>query len=515
MPEKIKSLFLKPEPQQRLPHVRLYTRRLLQKNKNNHSGYFHNSTYKSEQQQIKSMITKNQVAAKCIYIMQRQLRDTNHPVMRRRIQEHIDRLSTFGMMEIYSMLVYNDSITLLCNDYEEEPNYTLYNSNAVRIGKFDSCLRLHDNTAVRINGNGTADTGKAVHGRMTGECITQTLKYKNGKEIKFGYNETSPAPSEAKGRVVKNDPNRNIIMRILRNETIGRKEFLVGILLVLAVAYAISGLAFAAGTISKGQAPSVAALGIYIVPLIMYIMLIYKRVGDFGPTGLKRVAIMFLLMCINMLGFIILLLMPTKVATAEERRNTSQADRQAAERAKATLSKRSNTFSGTLPWFGITPEILAIANRIENRMPAGASRPNNGSDADSSGVNSEYPQDNNCNMEEPECRESDNKQAEQEEEERESRRKEIESKIDALKRDKSSYEDKKRGAENDANSQRQQGDTYASYANSESDEGRRNDYMQNAESCYSKANEYESLAREYESKANECENDIRSLEGQL
>ena len=50
---------------------------------------------------MSTTITKMQVAAKCLRLLQQQMQRSNHPTMRQRLQKHIDHLTCLGILDEY------------------------------------------------------------------------------------------------------------------------------------------------------------------------------------------------------------------------------------------------------------------------------------------------------------------------------------------------------------------------------------------------------------------------------
>lgn len=440
---------------------------------------------------MSTTVTKMQVAAKCLRLLQLQMQRSNHPTMRLRLQKHIDHLTCMGILDVYKLVVYQTSIELLADDYEHEPNYKLHSDGSMEAGRYDAELKLHDAETLRLHADGSADTGRSNHGHMTGECITHNRVFEKGREKHFGYHNFGNDGSGPQGHMVNNDPDAPILQRILRNETLTGWEFFVGVLLMLLA----MGVCSAVSIGLLGTESPAALFG--VVVLAGYVWLASRRVADMNCFGGKRIVVTLLAMLTSTLGLLVLLFFPTKVHTAREQRFNDRQHSQRAAQVRQILNARGHSFTGNLPWFRLNAAEAAIITALQSGqgidIPAGpapaadpAASPFAPSGSSSRGG-------------------SDDHAAE------EQRRQEREREISHLESQLSSVESRQRQAENDAQRARQQGDTYMSYARSESDESRARDYEGSADRCYDEASSYESDAQRYASEASDLRSQIDHL----
>ena len=451
------------------------------------------------------MITKHQVMAKCIHIMDAQLKNTNHPVLRERIRDKIDYFSSPGRMDEYQMIVYSNCITLINNDYENRPNINLYEGNKLTIGRFDSTLNIHDKEHIRIHGNGSADSGACVHGEIEGDCISHKREFEKGKEVKYTYGKASSRSSiYSDNKRVNNNAGASFFNRLIHNETIGSGDYIKGLIVIVIVGAALStiGLSF-----------------LSIVPGLFLIYIMYKRITDAGYEGATRLVFLVGAMLLNVIGIIILALLPSKVISEQESNYQAQMRSEANNRASNDLKKRCNSFSGTLSWFYTNNDIERMASSLAGKSPV-AHKPYHPSTSDSQDEELRRQQEEEEERlrqeeEQEELRRQEEERERAEEADRERRRGELEREISALMGRLSSEECTLSNAESRASSLRQQGETYLSYANSEQDESRRNDYLQSAESRFSEAAQYESEAASAASAISSLQSEISSLQSEM
>ena len=441
-------------------------------------------------------ITKHQVMAKCVHIMNAQLKNTNHPLLRERIKEKIDFLVTARRAEEYQMIVYSNCITLLHNDYLRCPNFNLYAEDKLIIGRFDDLLRVHDKQHIRINGDGTADSGACVHGDIEGNCITHKRVYEKGKEVEYTYHSTDRHSAVFnRGKKVKNDNSLPLLKRLIHNETIGQRDFVMGLLAIMCCGAVLALLGLAILNLALG---------------IAMIILAYKRLADAGYEGVTRIVLLVVALFLNMLGLVALCLLPSKVVSEQEFNISSELYAKAQAQAADGLKRRCSNYSGSLSWFYVTNEI----NNMAEKFAAGASvkAPHNpyagGGDFGGQQECDDGFQPSNGGRGSALGRD-------EAESERERHNNNIERQIRALESKLSSEQYAQSTAENKASSLRQQGETYLSYANSEQDESRRRDYLQSAESRFSEAAQYDSDASSAASAIASLQNEINSLRSEM
>lgn len=458
---------------------------------------------------MSSNITKYHVAARCVVLLQRLLRDTQQPLMRHRVQEHIDRLTARGMLDSYQMILYRNLIILINDNYTERPNYELWSDGRLRIARYDSCLRMHDNEALRLAADGTADSGRANHGAMEGECICNTVEYENGKPKKYCYETPKTEDEQAGGPTVNNRPGRNFLQRVMKDETLSRSDFFLS-LLVITFTAAIS----MAVLNSLHLSFLIVLAGIAIFALMLWIY--SKRVADCGATHGSRIMLALLAILMNWMGLAFLLFYPTKVQTAAQAQRNNRTATDMREKAQKALANRCNSYDGDLPWLPITGEVQRMANDmmtgVANGTLAGGPIMPDGRDTGNMAEEQQRIQEER----ERHCKEreeAERKRREQEERDRTRRR--IEREIDQLQSEKSSCKTSRNSAEREADTARQQGDTYASYARSEEDASRRNDYDYNAEREYAAEARARSEAARYQSRIDELDRRISDLRSQL
>lgn len=465
-------------------------------------------------------ITKNQVAAKCIYVLKRQTRNTNNRAMRQRLQTHIDYLSEYGLMDNYSLIVYSNCITLLANNYTSEPNYRLFSDGDLLISKFDPELRMNDQEAIRVHADGTADSGQAIHGHMVGDAITETSKRVRGKEVRNEYEDTRPQYAAE----VHNDYSRNFFMRILKNDTIGRLDFFLGSTL-LAIVFAIS-FSLLILKIDNADFAFPALILEGLICIAAYIFLAYKRIGDMGLFGFVRFIALLASLSFQIIGFIVMLFFPTRVVLSTGISAHERAEERAKEIARKELSSRLQVYNGNLSWFRLSADIMAIVRKLEPNHKTTSSR----HPVDNDDINDEEERKRQEQEDEEERKRQEQEDEEerrrqeqeereeeerQEQEERDRRRSELRSEINQLKSELQSAAFRQRQEEADAERCRSQADSYASYARSESDDSLRADYESRADSYYSDASNYESRARDYASEVARYESEISDLENEL
>lgn len=443
-------------------------------------------------------VTKYQVMAKAIQIMTNQMRDSRNPEMKRRLREKIDYFSSFGVIDNYRMIVYSNNIILIHNDFRNYPNISLFNSGHMYIGAYDNALSLHDPQTIHIHGNGKADSGACVHGYFEGDSVTEDVVRENGKEVKFKYTGTNPyADFYKKGKRVKNDMSLPFIKRLLYNETVTQGDFVKSLLSIILIGSVLSNT-------------KLNFLLIILGIILMYIT--YKRVKDLGYGGAKAVVLIFVLLCLQVVGLIILCIMPSKVTNNDEYKKFEERMNENLALAEKALKARCNTFNGSISWLLINAETLRIANSLI------------GGNGRTSGIPYSQPDDNHDypDEEEERCQREEEERRRQREEEEERREEDRQRKISSLERQISYLESRISSlrsvvsrAESQASSARQQAATYISYANSAEDEYLRNDYLQSADSYYSDAAQYESEAASAESEISSLQSEVNSLQSEI
>lgn len=436
-------------------------------------------------------VTKYQVMAKCIQIMTKQMKDSKHPEMKRRLRERIDYLTSFGVIDNYRMMVYNNCVTLIHNDFKNNINLSLYDDGKLRIGRFDATLQINDPQCIRIHGDGTADSGACIHGYVEGECITESLLREKGKEVRYTY-QSSGNPynsfiSDAKR--VKNDMSLPLLKRLLKNETIGQGDFCKALLLMLGIFIMLAaiGLEF-----------------LLIIPGIFFTYLVYKRILDMGYSGGGAILLLILCYMFSFLGLLILAVMPSKVVSEKECNFAENMLSKELAAAENDLKARCDTYPRSIDWLLMNAETARIAASLAGD---GAVTPIEDGD-DALGENEEPYQ---AEEEEPQGQEDDSCDSDARREQISS----LEQRIRSLASQMGSAEYTKCQAESQAASQRQQGETYLSYANSTQDEAQRNDYLQSADRCFSEAARYDSEAASAASTISSLQQDIDSLQNEI
>lgn len=456
-------------------------------------------------------LDKNLVMAQCVAIMQRQSRNTRHPRMRAAIDNAIDYFGTPGRADEYGMIVYTNAITLVHRNYENRPNLTLYPDGKLLIARFDSWLKFDDPRCIRIHGDGTADCGVSNHGIMTGECLTEKLAYNQGKEIKYSYN-PQPLPFYLqRGDSVDNDDSLNLFGRLTRNRTIGRKDFLVGSLILFALFYLCSGIGMTVMQHNELLGQFIVGAGGLLL-FIAGIVLVVKRVGDLGFFGIPRVlAIAVMLVCPVLL--LLLLVMKTRVISEYQSEAARKKRQELHDEARRALARRCDVSDYTPDWFAASPEALRSAGRSGTPH-----RPAPCDEREEERRREEQERDRREEeRREEERREEERREAErqrEEEYERECRRNELDRQIGVLRSQLSSEEHRLNCARSEYDRARQQADTYLSYARSTDDESLRRDYEQSADSYLSDARSAESDASDAASRIADLQNEISCLESE-
>lgn len=444
-------------------------------------------------------IDKFQVMAQCVHIIQRQLRSTRNPKLRAALEDAAEHFGAIGRAEEYRMIVYADCIYLVHDDFKNEPNLKLSKDGKLYIGKLDICLIFNDRKCIRIHGDGTADCGWSMHGFMTGECITERVEYENGKEKRFCYDEQPLPPYLRDGARVNNDNSLGFFGRIRHNRTIGRKDFLLGLLSLLAVYYVVMIFTVMLAALAGGIGAVLTAIaGVFV--FVLLVMLVAKRVGDIGYFGGTRVALVLLTLFLPIM-FIVLLFVPTKVLSDAEYEADKARWQKRVDEGERALARRCDTADADIDWFRITPEVKALADRLAGRVSGtpSPSHPNH------------YPDDDRAAEEDMRRREEDD----QAEREREQRRDAIRREIDSLRSELSREESKLSRARSEYDRARQQADTYLSYARSTDSESIRRDYEQSAEGYLSDARSAERDMSDAERNVDDLRNRINSLESDM
>lgn len=460
-------------------------------------------------------IDKFQVMAQCVHIIRRQLRSTRNPKLRAALENAAEHFGAIGRAEEYRMIVYADCIYLVHDDFKNEPNLKLSKDGKLYIGKLDICLIFNDRKCIRIHGDGTADCGWSMHGFMTGECITERVEYENGKEKRFCYDEQPLPPYLRDGARVNNDNSLGFFGRIRHNSTIGRKDFLLGLLSLLAVYYVALIFAALAGSIG-----AVLTVIVGVIIFVLLVMLVAKRVGDIGYFGGTRVALVLLTLFFPIM-FIVLLFVPTKVLSDAEYEADKARWQRRVDEGERALARRCDTADAYIDWFRITPEVKALADRLAGRT-SGTSSPS---------YPNRYPDDDRAAEEEMrrraeeeaerECMEHRRREEEErmcredEERDREQRRDAIRREIDSLRSELSREESKLSRARSEYDRAKQQADTYLSYARSTDSESIRRDYEQSAEGYLSDARSAERDMSDAERNVDDLRSRINSLESDM
>ena len=446
-------------------------------------------------------INKYQLAAKCILIMRNQLGETNHPAMREYIIEQINYLSTPGVLDMYKIITYTNCIAMVCDRYDYYPCFKLFDNGSLYVSTLDDALRIHGDGCIRFLPNETVVRAKAVHGDLVGDAITETLAYdQNGNEKKFYMESGSSSNYRTAKRTVNNKNGRSFIERLLRDETIGKKDFLaVCIILIILGNMLQHALKPSLGHVYSGTL----TLGVILIP---YLFFVYKRAKD---TGLQQIAVI----ATTILAFffyktvgLILFFIPTGVIGKEKFRVEEQKEREAMEDGREAFQNRSETYRLSAPWFTWSSTLAAIENQLRkgtmNRT-----------------VNEGHP--NTPQRPSPQVETSNQQRMSSRNDELEERRarareriRVLESEIMSIMSQISSAESRKYSAESSANNAKMNGDTYMSYANAETDESRRNGYIQSAEDRYSDADRYQEEARAAEREIDSLTRTLNNLENE-
>jgi len=453
-------------------------------------------------------IDKFQVMAQCVHIIQRQLRNTRNPQMRTVLENAANRFGAIGMAEEYKMIAYKNCIYIIHNDFKNKPNLQLSNDGKLYIGKLDIALRFNDRKCIRIHGDGTADCGYSMHGIMTGDCITERLEYENGKPKRFGYEEQPLPPYMQDGLRVNNDYSLGFFGRIRHNGTIGRKDFLLGLLLLIAANYATMALVALSGSLGIILT---AVAGVLI--LAAAVMLVAKRIGDIGYFGGARAALVLLTLFLPIM-FIVLLFVPTKIVSESEYGADKQRWQKRVDEGEHALARRCDAIDADIDWFRITPEVMALTDRLAGHASGipSPSYPNH------------YPEDdqdaeeemNPCPEEEPEEPSSADEDDDREQEyEKKKRRDELKGKIYELSSELSREESKSNRAQSEYDRAKQQAEIYLSYARSTGDEALRRDYEQSAERYLDDVRSAESDKSDADSNISDLKSRIADLEREL
>lgn len=460
-------------------------------------------------------IDKFQVMAQCVHIIQRQLRSTRNPKLRTALENASEHFGAIGRAEEYRMIVYANCIYLVHDDFKNEPNLKLSNDGKLYIGKLDICLRFNDPKCIRIHGDGTADCGYSMHGFMTGECITERVEYENGKEKRFCYDEQPLPPYLQDGARVNNDSSLGFFGRIRHNSTIGRKDFLLGLLSLLAVYYVALIFAALAGSIG-----AVLTVIVGVIIFVLLVMLVAKRIGDIGYFGGTRVALVLLTLFFPIM-FVVLLFVPTKVLSDAEYEADKARWQKRVDEGERALARRCDTADADIDWFRITPEVKALADRLAGRTSGtpSPSYPNRYPDDDRAAEEemrrrAEEEAEREC-MEHRRREEEERMRREEEERDREQRRDAIRREIDGLRSELSGEESKLSRARSEYDRAKQQADTYLSYARSTDSESIRRDYEQSAEGYLSDARSAERDMSDAERNIDDLRNRINYLESDM
>lgn len=461
-------------------------------------------------------IDKFQVMAQCVHIIQRQLRSTRNPKLRTALEDAAEHFGAIGRVEEYRMIVYADCIYLVHDDFKNEPNLKLSKDGKLYIGKLDICLIFNDCKCIRIHGDGTADCGWSMHGFMTGECITERVEYENGKEKRFCYDEQPLPPYLRDGARVNNDNSLGFFGRIRHNSTIGRKDFLLGLLSLLAVYYVALIFDALAGGIGVVMT---AIAGVFV--FVLLVMLVAKRVGDIGYFGGTRVALVLLTLFLPIM-FIVLLFVPTKVLSDAEYEADKARWQKRVDEGERALARRCDTADADIDWFRITPEVKALADRLTGRVSGtpSPSYPNRYPDDDRAAEEEmrrreEEESAERERMEHRRREEEERMRREEEERDREQRRDAIRREIDSLRSELSGEESKLSRARSEYDRAKQQADTYLSYARSTDNESIRRDYEQSAEGYLSDARSAERDMSDAERNVDDLRSRINSLESDM
>lgn len=465
-------------------------------------------------------IDKFQVMAQCVHIIRRQLRSTRNPKLRTALEDAAEHFGAIGRVEEYRMIVYADCIYLVHDDFKNEPNLKLSKDGKLYIGKLDICLIFNDRKCIRIHGDGTADCGWSMHGFMTGECITERVEYENGKEKRFCYDEQPLPPYLRDGARVNNDNSLGFFGRIRHNRTIGRKDFLLGLLSLLAVYYVVMIFTVMLAALAGGIGAVLTAIaGVFV--FVLLVMLVAKRVGDIGYFGGMRVALVLLTLFFPIM-FIVLLFVPTKVLSDAEYEADKARWQKRVDEGERALARRCDVVDADIDWFRITPEVKALANRLAGRASGtpSPSYPDCCPDDDRAAEEDmrrreEEESAERERMEQRRREEEERMRREDEERDREQRRDAIRREIDGLRSELSREESKLNRARSEYDRAKQQADTYLSYARSTDNESIRRDYEQSAEGYLSDARSAERDMSDAERNIDDLRNRINSLESDM
>lgn len=445
-------------------------------------------------------IHKQQVLAQCVGIMRRQLRCTRHPRLKNLLEEAIGHFEADPDAEAYGMIVYTNVIRLVHDDYQHNLNLELYPEGRLYIGRYDEWLKLNDETCIRIHGDGKADCGRCRHGFLTGECITETIEYRQGKEVRHQYDTKEPPAYLAEGVVVDNDPSLDFFGRLRRNRTIGRGDFVLGLVLL----YLLFQLAMGTG-VMLWLGEDVAAGGILavVVGLLIfaaYVMLLWKRIGDLAIFGVARV-LAVLVVCSCPILLLVPALMKGRVLGRAEQKAVEAKQQELYKTALQALARRCDTSELIPDWYkGTTARTNFPMGPFggEEAMPVPESEERQSDESDEERIRQE-------------------KKAEEEaaeEQAREEKRANLDRDISHLSSRLSSAKSRYNQEISARDGAKMQADSYLSYANSTDDESLRLDYLQKAESYLSDASSAESAASSIQSEIDELEHEISRLESE-
>ncbi len=444
-------------------------------------------------------ITKYQFAAKCIFIMRNQLGETNHPLMREYITERINYLCNPGVLDMYKIISYNNCIKMVCDRYDYYPCFMLYSNGIFYVSTLDDAMRVHGEGCMQFSPNDTVIRAKAIHGYLTGDALTENLSYdNNGKEKTYTITSSPDTSLYTAKKTVNNKEGRSFIERLLRDETIGKKDFLaVCIILIILGNMLQHALKPSLGHVNSGSL----TLTVILIP---YLFFVYKRAKD---TGLQQIVVIattiLAFFFYKTVGFI-LFFIPTGVIGKERFRQENNAEKTALESGRRAFQNRSETYRGSATWFTWSSTLSSIENQLRRGAMSKTVNENH--------RNTPQPPSSQTNITNQQRQSSLDKEHEERRARARERLRVINSEIGLIMSQISSAESRKNSAESSANNSMMSGDTYMSYANSETDEWRRNDYIQSAEDRYRDAERYLSEAQAAEHEVDSLQRELSNLE---
>lgn len=407
---------------------------------------------------------KYEVISKCEAIISGQISRTTNQNIRIYLDELRYRLRTVDMANRYKIIPWSDTVYLIDEDYQNEVNFCLYPNRKLHIGKFDMNLNINDRRYVLIDPeNNTCFMGWNDHGTPRGDCEVARIEYdrKTGRPITYEFKDEGGGK---RGQVVNNKKG-NLLSRLVSDETISRKDYLICILLVCFLPKVYSALVPFKSDVLLGISS--------IVLLVVFYMMTCKRMKDAGHKG-----VVVYLGSIFMFSMPLLLLYPlfasTKVRTEEEAMLDHQQDMEDRNRAQRSLSRRCDSSASAPTWFHLTTDEMAQARRLRN---GGMGQTASDKDADREHENNMETAKNS------------------------GRRDELDASITAINSDIETLKRKYNSAKSDYDDEKREESKYDDLARNTSD--------------YSLKSEYESKASYHRRKADQYKADMSNYDGQI